>query len=57
MAYIRSISSSTSNLANEQNGEEDDDMEDGRCRSRNDKKQSTIVQQECQFGQLWRGWS
>ncbi|KAA3468207.1 U11/U12 small nuclear ribonucleoprotein 25 kDa [Gossypium australe] len=57
---IRSISSSTSTLACEQNGEEDedeDDMEAGRCKSGNDKKQSMIVQQECQFGQLWRSWS
>ncbi|PPD78095.1 hypothetical protein GOBAR_DD24981 [Gossypium barbadense] len=56
----RSISSSMSTLACEQNGEEDEDEDDkeaGICKSGNDKKQSMIVQQECQFGQLWRGWS
>ncbi|KAK5814166.1 uncharacterized protein LOC108469105 [Gossypium arboreum] len=55
-----SISSSTSTLACEHNGEEDedeDDMEAGTCKSGNDKKRSMIVQQECQFGQLWRSWS
>ncbi|MBA0797340.1 hypothetical protein Gohar_008052 [Gossypium harknessii] len=55
-----SLSSSTSTLACEQNGEEDEDEDDkeaGGCKSGNDKKQSMIVQQECQFGQLWRGWS
>ncbi|XWS72681.1 hypothetical protein CRYUN_Cryun02cG0061600 [Craigia yunnanensis] len=53
-----SISSSTSSLESEQNGEEDDDyddMENGRRHSLNGKNQSNIVQQECQFGHLWRG--
>ncbi|XP_022752220.1 uncharacterized protein LOC111300907 [Durio zibethinus] len=54
----RSISSSTSSLESEQNDEEDDDyddMENGRYQSLKDKKQTMIVQQECQFGHLWRG--
>ncbi|XP_022729978.1 uncharacterized protein LOC111285031 [Durio zibethinus] len=55
-----SISSSTSSLESEQNDEEDcdyDNMENGRYHSLNDKNQTTIVLQECQFGHLWKGWS
>ncbi|XWS17824.1 hypothetical protein CRYUN_Cryun33cG0101200 [Craigia yunnanensis] len=47
-----SISSSTSSLESEQN-DEDDDMENGKCQSLNDKNQSMIVQQDCKFGHLW----
>ncbi|KAL4303094.1 hypothetical protein GQ457_10G018080 [Hibiscus cannabinus] len=53
-----SISSSRDTSVSEQIVEEDDDnVDDGRCKTRNNKKQSMIVQQECQFGHLWRGWS
>ncbi|XVE53604.1 hypothetical protein DITRI_Ditri03aG0016000 [Diplodiscus trichospermus] len=55
-----SISSSRSSLRNEQNDEQDDDYDDTesrKCQSLNDKNQSMIVQQECKFGHLWRGWS
>ncbi|XVF89329.1 hypothetical protein PTKIN_Ptkin19aG0121200 [Pterospermum kingtungense] len=56
-----SISNTSSSLEIELNDEEDDDyddMENGRCQNLNNKKkQSMIVQQECQFGHLWRGWS
>ncbi|GMI83865.1 hypothetical protein HRI_002055800 [Hibiscus trionum] len=56
-----SMRSSTGTLASELNCEEDDNDDniddDGRYKTRTDKKQSMIVQQECQFGHLWRGWS
>ncbi|KAK8668991.1 hypothetical protein V6N13_106434 [Hibiscus sabdariffa] len=53
-----SISSSKGTSVGEQIVEEDDDtVDDGRCKTRNNKKQSMIAQQECQFGHLWRGWS
>ncbi|GMI88487.1 hypothetical protein HRI_002518000 [Hibiscus trionum] len=52
------ISSSWGTSASEQIAEEDDGNEDNvHCKTRNNKKQSMVVQQECQFGQLWRGWS
>ncbi|XWS70439.1 hypothetical protein CRYUN_Cryun03dG0048400 [Craigia yunnanensis] len=38
-----SISSSTSSLDREQNDEEDDDMENGRCHNFNDKNRSVIL--------------
>ncbi|KAE8687802.1 Nucleotide/sugar transporter family protein isoform 1 [Hibiscus syriacus] len=55
-----SMQTSAATLGIEQNGEEDDNddnVDNGRCKTRNKKKQSMIVQQECQFGHLWRGWS
>ncbi|KAE8680945.1 Nucleotide/sugar transporter family protein isoform 1 [Hibiscus syriacus] len=55
-----SMQSSTCTLGIEQSSEEDDNddnIDGGRCKARNGKKQSMIVQQECQFGHLWRGWS
>ncbi|KAL4318446.1 hypothetical protein GQ457_18G014770 [Hibiscus cannabinus] len=52
-----SMRSSTDIVASEQNIEEDDNIDYGRCKTRNGNKQNMIVQQECQFGHLWRGWS
>ncbi|EOY29456.1 ATP synthase subunit b' isoform 2 [Theobroma cacao] len=55
-----SISSSASSLGSEQNDEEDDeydDMENGRYQTHKDESPSIVVEQECRFGHLWRGWS
>ncbi|XP_021276258.1 uncharacterized protein LOC110410724 [Herrania umbratica] len=52
-----SISSSASSLGSEQNDEEDDeydDMENGRYQTHKDESPSIVVEQECQFGHLWR---
>lgn len=52
-----SISSSLDSELNDEEDDDYDDMENGRFKRLNDKKKSMIVQQECQFGHLWRGWS
>ncbi|OMO61664.1 hypothetical protein CCACVL1_23341 [Corchorus capsularis] len=57
-----SSSSSDSELNDEDNGDYDD-MENGRYQRRDNgenqtnKEKPVVVKQECQFGQLWRGWS